>query len=72
MGFDKNKDNVGDTVHQNMQYASQLWHYNKKVKFFYGSPIMTIIDFLSQLAPFVQPVVLLVDQKPIVNKNDSF
>ncbi len=71
-GFDTNGDNVGETVHKNMQYASQLWHYNKKVKFFYGSPIMSIIDFLSQLAPFVEPVVLLVDQKPIVNKSDKF
>jgi nitrous oxidase accessory protein len=71
-GFDVNGDNIGDTVHANIQYASQLWHYNKKVKFFYGSPIMTIIDFLSQLAPFVEPVVLLVDTKPIVNKNDKF
>jgi nitrous oxidase accessory protein len=71
-GFDKNKDNIGDTEHQNIQYASQLWHYNKKVKFFYGNPIMSIIDFLSQLAPFVKPVVLLVDKKPIVNNNDKF
>ncbi len=71
-GFDTNGDNVGDTTHKNMQYSAQLWHYNKKVKFFYGSPVMSMIDFLANLAPFVDPVLLLEDKKPIVNINDNF
>lgn len=66
-GFDRDKDNIGDTTHKNMQYSAQLWHYNKKVKFFYGSPIMSLIDFLASLAPFVKPVLLLEDKKPIIN-----
>lgn len=64
-GFDRNNDNIGDNSHQIYQYADQLWHYNNKVKFFYGSPIMSLMNFLSNLAPFIEPNLLLEDKKPI-------
>lgn len=67
-GFDKNGDNIGDNPHQVYQYADQLWQYNNKVKFFYASPIMTLLNFLSNLAPFIEPNLLLEDKKPIVKK----
>ena len=63
-GFDKNKDNVGDTSHKVFQYADQLWVYNKDVKFFYGSPVISLLNFLSRLAPFSQPVFLMEDKEP--------
>jgi len=66
-GFDTNDDNIGDTTHKNFQYADQLWHYNHKVKFFYGSPIMSLINFLSKVAPFIEPIMLLEDTKPLVH-----
>ena len=65
-GFDKNGDNIGDRPHQIYQHADQLWHYNHKVKFFYGSPLMTLLNFMSELAPFVEPVLLIEDTKPLV------
>jgi len=63
-GFDKNQDNVGDSAHKVYQYADQLWMYNKDVKFFYGSPVISLLNFLSKLAPFSQPVFLMQDPKP--------
>ena len=63
-GFDRDRDNIGDNPHQIYQYADQLWHYNNKVKFFYGSPIMSLMNFLANLAPFVEPNLLLEDSKP--------
>jgi len=63
-GFDRNRDNIGDSPHQIYQYADQLWHYNNKVKFFYGSPIMSLMNFLANLAPFIEPNLLLEDSKP--------
>jgi len=66
-GFDKDADNIGDTTHKNFQYADQLWHYDHKVKFFYGSPLMSLINFLSQLAPFIEPIMLLEDKKPLIH-----
>ncbi|MCK5110508.1 MAG: nitrous oxide reductase family maturation protein NosD [Arcobacteraceae bacterium] len=66
-GFDRNSDNIGDTPYQVYQYADQLWHYNHKIKFFYASPVMTLMNFLANLAPFVEPIMLLEDTKPIVH-----
>ena len=65
-GFDKNKDNIGDTPHKVYQYADQLWVYNPSVKFFYGSPVISLLNFLSKLAPFSKPLFLMEDTKPIV------
>lgn len=63
-GFDKNKDNIGDTAHKVYQYADQLWMYNKDVKFFYGSPVISLLNFLAKLAPFSEPKFLMQDAKP--------
>ncbi len=65
-GFDRNNDNIGDTTYKMLQYADRLWHYNNKVKFFYATPIISILNFILSLAPFVEPVLLLEDTKPIV------
>lgn len=66
-GFDTNEDNIGDTSHKMYQYADRLWHYNNKVKFFYGSPIMALLNFMAQVAPFIDPILMLEDKKPISN-----
>ncbi|RXJ62519.1 nitrous oxide reductase family maturation protein NosD [Halarcobacter anaerophilus] len=63
-GFDKNQDNIGDTPHRVYQYADQLWVYNPSVKFFYGSPVISLLSFLAKLAPFSEPIFLLQDEKP--------
>lgn len=63
-GFDKNGDNIGDTSHKVYQYADQLWVYNSNIKFFYGSPIISLLNFLAKLAPFSEPVFLMEDEKP--------
>jgi len=68
-GFDKNGDNIGDTPHKIFQYADQLWAYNPDVKFFYGSPVISLLNFLAKLAPFSKPVFLLEDQEPKVKLN---
>ncbi|DAB29593.1 MAG TPA: nitrous oxidase accessory protein [Sulfurimonas sp. UBA12504] len=66
VGFDRNGDNVGDTTHRVYQYADQLWIYNPDVKFFYGSPVISLLNFLAKLAPFTKPLFLLEDEKPKV------
>ncbi|RLA74778.1 MAG: nitrous oxide reductase family maturation protein NosD [Epsilonproteobacteria bacterium] len=65
-GFDKDGDNVGDTPHKVYQYADQLWVYNPDVKFFYGSPVISLLNFLAKLAPFSKPVFIMEDEKPQV------
>jgi len=65
-GFDRDGDNIGDTSHKVYQYADQLWVYNPNVKFFYGSPVISLLNFLSKLAPFSEPIFLMEDKKPKV------
>ncbi len=65
-GFDSNGDNIGDTPHKVYQYADQLWVYNKDVKFFYASPVISLLNFLAKLAPFSKPLFLLEDKEPKV------
>jgi len=68
-GFDKNRDNIGDSRHKNFIYSDQLWQYDHQAKFFYGTPIMSIIDFLFKVAPFIKPVLLLEDSKPLMQES---
>jgi nitrous oxidase accessory protein len=63
-GFDRDKDSIGDTPYKAYAYADKMWLYNPSVKFFYGSPVIAIIDFLAKLAPFSEPVLNLVDNNP--------
>jgi len=63
-GFDRDKDGIGDTPYLAYAYADKMWLYNPSVKFFYGSPVIAIIDFLAKLAPFSEPVLQLSDNNP--------
>ena len=63
-GFDKNGDGIGDGPYRYYAYADKVWLYNPNVKFFYGSPVISILNFLAKLAPFSEPVLLLSDEHP--------
>jgi nitrous oxidase accessory protein len=65
-GFDRDGDNIGDTPHCVYQYADRLWHYNNKIKFFYASPIISLLNFLTAVAPFIEPNLLLEDKYPLL------
>ncbi len=65
-GFDRDHDNIGDTSHKVYQYADQLWVYNEDVKFFYGSPVISLLNFLAKLAPFTKPLFIMEDKEPKV------
>ena len=66
-GFDRDGDNIGDFPHRIYEYHARLWRFNPNVKFFYGSPILSVIDYLEKLAPFSKPQFILKDPKPIFN-----
>lgn len=63
-GFDLDKDGVGDTPYKNFYYADKMWLYHPSVKFFYGSAVISIINFLAKLAPFSEPVNMFEDKAP--------
>ena len=66
-GFDFDKDNIGDSSYKKYLYIDQIWVKNPEVKFFYGSPILSILNFILKMAPFVEPIFLIEDKKPIFN-----
>lgn len=65
-GFDRDKDGFGDIPFEHYAYADQLWLYNPAIKFFYGSPVMSLLNFLARLAPFSEPDLLARDEKPVM------
>ena len=67
-GFDRNKDNEGDTPYELYAYADKLWRDVPGAQFFKGSPILETLDFLEQLAPFSEPSLLVSDKKPVMTK----
>ncbi len=67
-GFDRNKDNEGDTPYELYAYADKLWRDVPGAQFFKGSPILETLDFLEQLAPFSEPNLLVRDKKPVMTK----
>ncbi len=64
-GFDRDKDNIGDMPYKLYSYSEHLWSFNKNVKFFYGAPILAVLDFLERLAPFSKPKFVLKDKHPV-------
>ncbi len=67
-GFDRNKDNEGDTPYELYAYADRLWRDAPNAQFFKGSPVLETLDFLERLAPFTKPDLLVRDAKPVMEK----
>ncbi|WP_201352851.1 nitrous oxide reductase family maturation protein NosD [Hydrogenimonas urashimensis] len=68
-GFDRNHDGIGDTPYVVLIFADKLWQYNHHAKFFYGSPVLSMLDFIERIAPLTQPDELLRDPKPRMKRN---
>ena len=63
-GFDRNHDAVGDRPYELYAYADRLWMDVPDTRFFEGSPVMAVLDFLERLAPFSPPALVLRDSTP--------
>lgn len=64
-GFDKDGDNVGDSPYRLYNYVEHIWDFNEDAKFFFGSPLLVVLDFLERLAPFSKPKFVLRDNSPV-------
>ncbi|ADD67721.1 Parallel beta-helix repeat protein [Denitrovibrio acetiphilus DSM 12809] len=67
-GFDFDGDGFGDTPMVVMSYADSIWQYRPSAKFFYGTPALSLLDFLARLLPFSEPQILGVDEKPVMER----
>ncbi len=64
-GFDRDGDNIGDTPYELYAYADRIWMDVPSARFFKGSPVLEVLDFLERLAPFSPPDLTLRDSKPL-------
>ncbi len=67
-GFDRDGDGIGDTPYSLFYYADRMWMLNPNVKFFYGSPVISIMNFLAKVAPLSEPLKLLEDKRPLMRE----
>lgn len=71
-GFDVNGDGVGDKPHRLYGYAGRVWMDVPNTKFFKGTPLLEVLDFLDRLAPFSEPVLILEDKHPRLGSDKTF
>lgn len=64
LGFDRDKDGIGDTPHEQYAFADQIWIEIPPARFFKTAPVMELLDFLERLAPLSTPELQLRDEKP--------
>lgn len=65
-GFDRDKNGYGDIPFEYYVYTDRIMQYIPAVKFFYGSPVISILNFLSRLIPFSEPVIIAEDKRPLM------
>lgn len=70
-GFDRDRDGVGDTPHEIYAYADRIWRDVPFAQFFKGSPLLEALDFLERLVPLSEPLLLVRDPAPRMDKNDA-
>lgn len=70
-GFDLNNDGVGDHPYSSYLYSERLWMDRDMARFFRGTPLLEMIDFMERLAPFLDPPLVLQDEQPQTKYNSS-
>jgi len=66
-GFDRDRDGYGDSTYNYDIYFETLWMGDDWMRFFYGSPVISVLNFVARLAPVSEPRRLMRDEKPVFN-----
>lgn len=67
-GFDLDYDGIGDRAYAPKVYADRMWMDVPPAAFFLGTPILSLVDFMERLAPFTDPLPMLADDRPRMEK----
>lgn len=68
-GFDQNGDYVGDTPFVVRRYGDTLLGSNPKTAFFYGSPLLTLLELIEKITNAGDPIIILTDMNPQLSKD---
>lgn len=66
-GFDRDHDGYGDRKHSQLMHLDQIWMNQPWLRFFLGTPVMSVVNFISRLMPLSSPKLILEDEKPVFN-----
>jgi len=66
-GFDRDGDGIGDLPYELYLFASRIWMDRPMSRFFRGSPLIGLIDWMQRLAPLSEPDLVLRDPEPKVD-----
>ena len=69
VGFDEDKNNVGDTPFVIRIYGDSLRKSNPKSSLFYGTPLFTLVGIIEEVANLGEPIIVLTDKNPNLLKN---
>lgn len=69
IGFDQDKNYVGDTPFVVRKYGDTITGSNPKAKFFYGSPLLSLLELIEKITNAGEPIVVLTDKNPQLLKD---
>lgn len=64
VGFDEDRNNVGDTPFVIRIYGDSLRKSNPKSSLFYGTPLFTLVGIIEEVANLGEPIIVLTDKNP--------
>lgn len=68
VGFDEDRNAIGDTPFIVRKYSDTIIGSNPKTAFFYGSPLLTLLGLIEKVANVGEPMVILTDSNPQLMK----
>ncbi|MCM2348795.1 MAG: nitrous oxide reductase family maturation protein NosD [Bacteriovoracaceae bacterium] len=68
VGFDEDKNDIGDTPFVIRIYGDSLRKSNPKSSLFYGTPLFTLMGIIEEVANLGEPIIVLIDKNPNILK----
>lgn len=66
-GFDEDGDGIGDSPFSHVRFSDELLSRHPDLRFFSGSPALSMLDRAMQFFPLLRPIPMVVDSAPRLN-----
>ncbi len=64
VGFDEDGDGIGDTPFSHVRFSDELLSRHPDLRFFSGSPALSMLDRAMRFFPLLRPIPMVVDSTP--------